>query len=261
MSRRRSGREIAFVVMWSYLISVWTALAILPIAAGEQSQPHRSGPRSADRRARRHRSLLAVADVAGQCVRGARRRRDAGRHHGPEGAAADRDPGDRRDLSWARNPAGGAVDRPPFRAARSPALRRSACFRCSAFECAAMSRPTRSGTRAAMFRSPPCSGRRSPGAIYVGVTWAVFYLAVRAPRLRDRRRPSPTRSQPFLGSFAGSAIAAFAAISALGCLNGWTLCRGRNPAQARARRRVPGVVRENDADPARRFARRSSPAS
>ena len=27
------GREIAFVVMWSYLISVWTALAILPIAA------------------------------------------------------------------------------------------------------------------------------------------------------------------------------------------------------------------------------------
>ena len=43
---------------------------------------------------------------------------------------------------------------------------------------------------------------------------------------------------------AGSAIAAFAAISALGCLNGWTLCAGEIPLKL-ARDGAARVVREN----------------
>jgi APA family basic amino acid/polyamine antiporter len=66
------------------------------------------------------------------------------------------------------------------------------------------------------------------GAIYLGATWAVLYLL---PGKQAAASPSPfaDATQPFIGSVAGSAVAIFAAISALGCLNGWILCVGEVP--------------------------------
>jgi APA family basic amino acid/polyamine antiporter len=66
------------------------------------------------------------------------------------------------------------------------------------------------------------------GLIYLGATWAVLYLL---PGQEAASSPSPfaDATQPFIGSIAGSAIAIFAAISALGCLNGWILCVGEVP--------------------------------
>jgi APA family basic amino acid/polyamine antiporter len=71
-------------------------------------------------------------------------------------------------------------------------------------------------------------GAAVTGAIFIAATWAVLYLL---PGTATAKSASPfaDASLPFIGPAAGSAIALFAAISALGCLNGWILCVGEVP--------------------------------
>jgi len=71
-------------------------------------------------------------------------------------------------------------------------------------------------------------GAALTGAIYIAATAAVLYLL---PANQAAASPSPfaDAAQPLLGQAAGSAVAAFAGISALGCLNGWILCSGEVP--------------------------------
>jgi APA family basic amino acid/polyamine antiporter len=66
------------------------------------------------------------------------------------------------------------------------------------------------------------------GLIYLAATWAVLYL-LPGEQAAASASPFADAVQPFVGSVAGSALALFAAISALGCLNGWILCVGEVP--------------------------------
>ena len=70
----------------------------------------------------------------------------------------------------------------------------------------------------------------------------------RMPRTAASPAPFADAIAPLLGRSASTVIALFAAISALGCVNGWVLVGGRDPAGAGPRRRVPGMVREDDQD-------------
>jgi APA family basic amino acid/polyamine antiporter len=71
-------------------------------------------------------------------------------------------------------------------------------------------------------------GAAATGIIYIAATWAVLYLL---PGSVAANSPSPfaDAAKPLIGPIGGSAIALFAAISAVGCLNGWILCSGELP--------------------------------
>jgi APA family basic amino acid/polyamine antiporter len=72
------------------------------------------------------------------------------------------------------------------------------------------------------------TGAAVTGVIYLAATWSVLYLL---PAKVAAASPSPFADavQPLVGSVASSAIALFAVISALGALNGWILCSGEVP--------------------------------
>ena len=219
------GREVAFVVMWSYLISVWTALAILPIAAVSNLShiaPAMGAPIVAPAVSILLLWLMWLANASGARTAGIVQVATtvlkalplvvvlviAAIYFGRGTAAAEQS-------NVAAS--GGAI-------AAAAAL---CLFSMLGVECAAISADKVKNPR----RNVPLAsvmGAAITGAIYVGVTWAVFYLL---PSAQAANSPSPfaDATQPFLGSIAGSAIAAFAAISALGCLNGWTLCAGEIP--------------------------------
>ena len=219
------GKEIAFVVMWSYLISVWTALAILPIAAVSNLShiaPLLGAPIVAPAASILLLWLMWMVNASGARSAGAMQVVTtvlkalplivilviAAIYLGRGIPPAD------QSIVPA---SGGAI-------AAAAAL---CLFSMLGVECAAVSTDKVKDPR----RTIPIASVLGPaitGAIYVGVTWAVFYLL---PSAEAAKSPSPfaDAAQPFLGPFAGSAIAAFAAISALGCLNGWTLCAGEIP--------------------------------
>ncbi len=219
------GPEVAFVVMWSYLISVWTAVAILPIAALSNLShiaPALGAPIVAPAVSILLLWLMWIVNASGARAAGAMQVTTTilkalplivilvvaaiylGRGIPPAGQS-------NVPLS------GGAI-------AAAAAL---CLFSMLGVECAAVSTDKVKDPH----RTIPVASVLGPaitGAIYIGVTWAVFYLL---PSAQAAKSPSPfaDAAQPFLGSLAGSAIAAFAAISALGCLNGWMLCAGEIP--------------------------------
>ena len=219
------GREIAFVVMWSYLISVWTALAILPIAAVSNLShiaPALGAPIVAPAVSILLLWLMWLVNASGARAAGAMQVVTTVLKSLPLivilviaaiylGRGIP--PADQSHVQTS----GGQI-------AAAAAL---CLFSMLGVECAAVSTDKVKDPH----RTIPIASVLGPaitGGIYVGVTWAIFYLL---PSAQAAKSPSPfaDAAQPFLGSFAGSAIAAFAAISALGCLNGWTLCAGEIP--------------------------------
>jgi APA family basic amino acid/polyamine antiporter len=95
-------------------------------------------------------------------------------------------------------------------------------FECATVSCDKVKNPERNIPLASV------AGAALSGAIYIAATWAVLYLL---PGKQAAASPSPfaDAAQPLVGSAAGSAIAVFAAISAIGGLNGWILCSGEVP--------------------------------
>ena len=219
------GSEVAFVVMWSYLISVWTALAILPIAAVSNLShiaPVLGAPIVAPAASILLLWLMWLVNASGARAAGAVQVVTTVLKALPLVVilviaaiylGRGIPPADQTVV-----PASGSA------IAGAAAL---CLFSMLGIECASISTDKVKDPH----RTIPIASVLGPaitGAIYVGVTWAVFYLL---PSAEAAKSPSPfaDAAQPFLGSFAGSAIAAFAAISALGCLNGWTLCAGEIP--------------------------------
>ena len=219
------GSEVGFVVMWSYLISVWTALAILPIAAVSNLSHiapilgapivapvvsvlllwlmwlvNASGARSAGMLQVVTTVLKALPLVVILVI--------AAIYLGRGTPAAEQ--------------ARVVVSGGPIAAAAALCLFSMLGVECASISADKVKNPHRNVPLASVL------GPAITGAIYVGVTWGVFYLL---PSDQADKSPSPfaDAAQPFLGATAGSAIAAFAAISALGCLNGWTLCAGEIP--------------------------------
>jgi APA family basic amino acid/polyamine antiporter len=219
------GREIAFVVMWSYLVSVWTAVAILPVAALSNFShivPVLGRPIIAPATA-----VLLVWVMLGVNANGARAAGAvqvlttvlkalpliailliAGIYFGRGVPAA---PQANVPIST------GAV-------AGAAAL---ALFSMLGIESATVSADKVKNPR----RTIPIAsvlGSALTGVIYVAATAAVFYL-LPSSRAASSASPFADAAQPIVGPIAGSAIALFAAISALGCLNGWILIAGEIP--------------------------------
>jgi APA family basic amino acid/polyamine antiporter len=219
------GPEIAFVVMWSYLVSVWTAVAILPIAAVSNLSHiapllgrHIVAPATAilivwimfavNSRGARAAGLVQVATTVLKSLPLVAILLIAAIYFGRGVPAAAQ--------------AHVALSTGSIAGAASLAL-----FSMLGIESATVSADKVKNPR----RNIPIAsvlGSALTGAIYVAATAAVFYLL---PSSEAANSPSPfaDAAQPVVGSIAGSAIASFAAVSALGCLNGWILVCGEVP--------------------------------
>lgn len=219
------GSEIAFVVMWSYLVSIWTTVAVLPIAAVSNLShvaPVLGHPIVAPLVSIGFAWLLMLVNATGARTAGAVQVGTSFLKALPLIAvvvvAAIY-------LGRGAHPAEAmpvAVSTGSIAGAASLAL-----FSMLGTESAVVSADKVKNPR----RNLPIAsvlGAGLTGAIYLGATWAVLYLL---PGKQAAASPSPfaDATQPFIGSVAGSAIAIFAAISALGCLNGWILCVGEVP--------------------------------
>lgn len=219
------GPEISFAVMWSYLVSVWTANAILPIAAISNLShiaPVLGRPLVAPASAIAILWIMFVVNANGARVAGFVQLITAVLKALPLVAvvliAA---------IYFGRGiPAAPQANVPigisPIAGAAALAL-----FSMVGIESATVSADKVKNPR----RTIPIAsvlGAALTGAIYVGATAAVFYLL---PASQAANSPSPfaDAAQPVVGSIAGSAIALFAAVSALGCLNGWILVCGEIP--------------------------------
>uniref|UniRef100_UPI0035CC80CC APC family permease n=1 Tax=uncultured Sphingomonas sp. TaxID=158754 RepID=UPI0035CC80CC len=117
--------------------------------------------------------------------------------------------------------------RPPFAWAQlSPALT-LAFFAIVGFEAASVAAervrdPTRNVVRATMF------GLALTGALYILVCTGII-LALPGATLATAQAPFAVFVEAFWGHWAGLATAGFAAIAAIGALNGWTLVQGEVP--------------------------------
>jgi APA family basic amino acid/polyamine antiporter len=117
--------------------------------------------------------------------------------------------------------------RPPFAWAQlTPALT-LAFFAIVGFEAASVAAervrdPTRNVVRATMF------GLALTGALYIVVCTGII-LALPGATLATAQAPFALFVETFWGHWAGLATAAFAAVAAIGALNGWTLVQGEVP--------------------------------
>ena len=219
------GPEIAFIVMWSYLVSIWNTVAVLPIAAVSNLShifPALGGPIVAPLAAIGIAWAFLLVNTTGARTAGVVQILTTLLKAVPLVvvvlvAAIYLGRGERA-----------AVEVPlPMSAGSIAAAATLALFSMLGFESAVVSadkvkNPHRTLPIASVL------GAALAGIIYLGATWAVLYLL---PGKQAAASPSPFADavQPFVGPIAGSAIAAFAAISALGCLNGWILCVGEVP--------------------------------
>ncbi|MBV9529275.1 amino acid permease [Sphingomonas sp.] len=219
------GRQVSFLVMWSYLVSMWTANASLGIAAVSNFShivPSLNTPMIAP--------MVAIAIIWAFTLVNTTGARNAGRVQTVTTllkalplvavvlvAAAY--------LSRGATPATQADVRISTGSVASVAA--LAMFSMLGFESATVScdkvkNPHRNIPIASV------TGAAATGMIYLAATWSVLYLL---PAKAAAASPSPFADavQPLVGPVASSAIALFAVISALGALNGWILCSGEVP--------------------------------
>lgn len=219
------GPEIAFVVMWSYLVSIWTTVAVLPIAAVSNLShvvPVLGHPIVAPLVSIGFAWLLMLVNATGARTAGAVQVGTSFLKALPLIAvvvvAAVY-------LGRGAHPAQGMVV--PVSTGAIAGAASFALFSMLGTESAVVSADKVKNPRKILPIASVLGGALT-GIIYLGATWAVLYLL---PGKQAASSPSPfaDATQPFIGSAAGSAIAIFAAISALGCLNGWILCVGEVP--------------------------------
>jgi basic amino acid/polyamine antiporter, APA family len=209
------GREIAFAVMWSYLVSVWTANAILPIAAISNFShiaPILGRPLVAPASAIALLWIMFLVNAKGARAAGAVQLLTTVLKALPLIAvlliAA---------TYFSRGIPAAAQTNVPLTVPSIAGAASLALFSMLGVESATVSADKVKNPR---WTIPIASvvGAALTGAIYMGATAAVFYLL---PASQAANSPSPfaDAAQPLVGSIAGSAIALFAAVSALGCLN------------------------------------------
>jgi APA family basic amino acid/polyamine antiporter len=219
------GPTVAFVVMWSYLVSIWTTVAVLPIAAVSNLShvaPVLGHPIVAPLVSIGFAWLLMLVNATGARTAGIVQIVTSLLKALPLIAAV-------------------VVAAIYFGRGAEPAHSMSIGVSTGAIASAAsLALFSMLGTESAVVstdkiknprRNLPIAsvlGAALTGAIYLAATWAVLYLL---PGKQAAASPSPfaDATQPLIGSVAGSAVAVFAAISALGCLNGWILCVGEVP--------------------------------
>jgi APA family basic amino acid/polyamine antiporter len=220
-----AGELPAFMVMWSYWISIWAGLPVLAIAAVSYASsivPAIGGPVAAP--------LSAIAAVWLLTLVNMRGARSAGLvqlvttilkllpllavvlvaaflfEHGDHAAALSPTP-----VSPAAIATAGTL----------------ALFSMLGFESASVA-AARVANRARVVPRATLAGTALVGIVYLVACTAVLFL-LSGERAAASPAPFADAIVPALGPLAGTLIAGFAIISALGCLNGWILCSGEVP--------------------------------
>lgn len=219
------GPEVAFIVMWSYLVSLWTANAILPIGAVSNLShivPALGQPIVAPATAILFLWLMLFININGARAAGAFQVLTTVLKSLPLVAVLVI-----AVVYLAQGVAPAPQQQVPVSTGSIGEAAALALFSLLGVEAATVSadkvkNPLRTIPTASVL------GSAITAAIYVGATAAIFYLL---PGDQAAHSPSPfaDAAAPMVGSIAGSAIALFAAISALGSLNGWILCTGEIP--------------------------------
>lgn len=219
------GPAAGFLVMWAYLIGVWTglpAIAIAGVSYLSHIAPVLGHPGIAP--------LMTVAFLWIFIAVNARSTRSAGAVQLVT-SILKVVPLIGVVLVAAVAIGGGAKGAPqinqPFSEGGLAAAAALALFSMLGFESATMPADKISNPR----RTIPLatlSGALLTGAIYIATYAAVLFLLSGA---RTAASPAPLADaiMPAFGSIAGTAVALFAAISALGCVNGWVLVAGEVP--------------------------------
>jgi APA family basic amino acid/polyamine antiporter len=222
---RAFGPEAGFVVMWSYLVSVWSALPALAIAGVSNLSsviPSLGGAIVAPGLAIAFVWILMLVNSQGARAAGSVQLVTSVLKSLPLiavaiVAAAYLGRGGHAAQQAQVSVSGGAI-------AAAAAL---SIFSMVGFESATLpAGKIRNAERTVPLAT--LTGAAVTGLIYLGATWAVLYML---PSATAAASPSPFADavQPVVGPVAGAAVAIFAGISALGCLNGWVLCSGEIP--------------------------------
>jgi basic amino acid/polyamine antiporter, APA family len=220
-----AGELPAFMVMWGFWISIWTGLPVLAIAAVSYASsiaPAMGGPVAAPLSAVAAVWLFVLVNMRGARSAGAVQVMTSVLKLMPLIAvvlvAAVLFGSGQESASLA------PVEVSPGAIATAGTL---ALFSMLGIESASVAsarvaNPSRIVPRATM------AGTALVGLIYLAATTAVLFLL---PAEIAARSPAPFADAivPALGEAAGTLVAAFAIISALGCLNGWILCAGEVP--------------------------------
>lgn len=223
--REVAGELPAFMVMWSFWISIWTGLPVLAIAAVSYASsiaPAIGGPVAAPLLAVAAVWLLVLVNMRGARAAGAVQVVTTVLKLMPLIAvvlvAAVLFGSGRESASLAPV----AVSPGAIATAGTLALFSMLGIESASVAAAKVANPTRVVPRATM------AGTALVGLIYLVATTAVLFLL---PGETAARSPAPFADAivPALGAAAGTLIAAFAIVSALGCLNGWILCSGEVP--------------------------------
>lgn len=223
--QRAFGAQISFLVMWSYLVSVWTANATISIAAisnFSRIAPSLGAPVVAP--------VTAIALVWVLTLVNSTGARNAGFIQLVTtflkaiplvavvlvaaiflGRGIPPAPAQGVELSTSSIASVAAL-----------AMFSMLGFECASISCDKIKNPKRNVPLSSVV------GASLAGIIYIAATWAVLYLL---PARQAATSPSPfaDATQSLVGTAAGSAIALFATISAIGGLNGWVLCSGEVP--------------------------------
>ncbi len=223
--RDAAGELPAFLVMWSYWISIWTGLPVLAIAAVSYASsviPALGGPGVAPFAAIAAVWLFTLVNMRGARAAGMVQLITTVLKLAPLLAvvlvAA---------FLFGRGGEAAALDAAPISAGAIATAGTLALFSMLGFEAATVATakvadPARIVPRATI------AGTALVGLVYLLACTAVLFLL---PGGQAASSPAPFADAiaPVLGSAAATLVAAFAVISALGCLNGWILCSGEVP--------------------------------
>ena len=223
--RATLGELPAFLVMWSYWISIWTGFPVLAIAAVSYASsivPALGGPTAAPAAAIGAVWLLTIVNMGGARTAGAVQLVTTVLKILPliavaivAGVLLGKGVEPATPIPAALN--GGGI-------ASAAAL---AFFSMLGFEAASLATAkVRNAARVVPIAT--LAGTAISGFVYLIACMAVIYL-IPGDQLKTSAAPFADAIVPLLGPTAGMLVAVFAIISALGCLNGWVLCAGEVP--------------------------------
>ena len=223
--REAAGELPAFIVMWSYWISIWTGFTVLAIAAVSYASsivPALGGPVAAPTAAIAAVWLFTLVNMRGARSAGAVQLVTTVLKLLPLVAvvlvaAILFGRGDEPAALTATEVSTGAI-------ATAGTL---ALFSMLGFESATLA-TAKVANAARVVPRATVAGTALVGLIYLVACTAVLFL-LSGERAAASAAPFADAIAPALGPAAGTLIAGFAIVSALGCLNGWILCSGEVP--------------------------------
>lgn len=222
---RAFGPGAAFMVMWSYLLSIWVGLPPLAVAGVSYFSylfPSLGGPTIAPALAIGFIWAFVLVNAQGVRAGGTIQLVTSVLKVLPLIAVALV-----AGLSLAAGQAAAPITPASFSLGSLAGATALAMFSMLGFESASLA----AGKIRYADRTVPKATMMGPliaGAIYVIAYLSIVYL-VQGTKTAASPAPFADAIEPLLGPAASKVLALFAAISALGCLNGWTLCAGEVP--------------------------------